>query len=478
MAVTRLVSCSSEDEIDDNSDSSDGSGPISITLGIGGSGRGGYASPMLQPLDLRGVTSELRALLPRPDLAGEGPVAEVRAIIAEVRAHGDAALREYSRRFDGVDIDEIRVPIDEIDRARATVAPELLAALTEARDSIDAFYRHRSPHLGPFVRNGIRVEALELPVDRAGVYVPGGRASYPSSVLMTAIPAKVAGVEGIALCVPPGLDGNLPAEVLAAADLAGIDEVYRVGGAQAIAALAYGTETVPRVDVVVGAGSRWVSLAKREVRGAVGMPASFAGPSEVVVIADETVPVDYVSIDLVVQAEHGPDGLAWLITWSEDVLKAVTESVTRLVAESPRRAEIESTLAAGGYAVLVDGPEQAMAVANEIAPEHLELCCERPESLVPLVRNAGAVFLGPFAPASLGDYIAGPSHVLPTFGSARFSSALGVEDFVRRVHVISADRAALRTVTPHIAAIAEAEGLSAHARSVTLRAEGDAREDR
>jgi len=271
--------------------------------------------------------------------------------------------------------------------------------------------------------------------------------------------------------VPPGPGGAVADEVLAAASLAGVDEVYRIGGAQAIAAMAYGTDSVARVDVIVGPGNRWVSLAKLEVRGDVGMPASFAGPSEVIVIADETVPADYVAIDLVVQAEHGPDGLAWLITWSEPVLNAVTDAVARFVEESPRRAEIEATLAGGGYGVLVDGPEAAMAVSNEIAPEHLELCCDNPQAMIPLVRNAGAVFLGPYAPASLGDYIAGPSHTLPTFGSARYASVLGVEDFLRRVHVISADRRALSRVAIHVAAIANAEGLGAHARSVTMRSE-------
>jgi len=298
-------------------------------------------------------------------------VEEVRAIVEDVKVRGDAALRECTARFDKVDIDEIRVPVTEIDAAPDRLQPALLGALTEAARSIELFHRHRAPNPGTFERNGIEVDLLELPVARAGVYVPGGRASYPSSVLMSAIPARVAGVEGIALCVPPAPDGSIPAEVLAAASLAGVDELYRIGGAQAIAAMAYGTETVARVDVIVGPGSRRVSLAKLEVRGAVGMPASFAGPSEVVVIADETVPVDYVAIDLVVQAEHGPDGLAWLITWSEPVLQAVTDAVTRFVEESPRRAEIEATLAGGGYAVLVDGPEAAMAVSNEIAPEHL-----------------------------------------------------------------------------------------------------------
>jgi histidinol dehydrogenase len=396
-------------------------------------------------------------------------VAEVRAIVEAVRSRGDAAVLEFTSRFDKVDLDEIRVPLAEIEAAPSRLEPGLLAALREAAESVEAFHRHRAAELSTYERNGITVELLELPVARAGVYVPGGLARYPSSVLMNAIPARVAGVEGIAVCVPPSPGGEIADEVLAAASLAGVDEVYRIGGAQAIAALAYGTETVRRVDVIVGPGNRFVSLAKVEVKGAVGMPSSFAGPSEVVVIADGSVPVDYVAIDLVVQAEHGPDGLAWLITWSEEVLEAVTAAVSRLVSESPRRAEIEATLDAGGYGVLVDGPEQAMAVSNEIAPEHLELCCKDPRALVGRVRNAGAVFLGPNTPASLGDYIAGPSHTLPTFGSARYSSVLGVEDFLRRVHVISADSSALGRVAPYVAAIANAEGLYAHAQSVLLR---------
>ena len=423
---------------------------------------------MLPVLDLRGCGAEVSGHLPRPDLAAEQPVAEVRAIIAEVRRGGDEALRRLSRRFDGVELGQIRVADATIAAAPARLAPELLAALEEARASVEAFHRHRSPAPGPYQRNGITIEALEIPVARAGVYVPGGRALYPSSVLMTAVPPKVAGVGRVVLCVPPGPGGDPPDEVLAAACLAGVDDVYRLGGAQAIAAMAYGTETIEPVDVVVGAGGRRVALAKAEVRGVVGVPASFAGPSEVVVVADETTPVAAAAIDVVVQAEHGPDGLAWLVTWSETALKAISDAVAGFVESAPRRAEIISTLAAGGHAVLVEGPEQAMAVANAIAPEHLELCCAEPERLVPLVRNAGAVFLGPYSPAALGDYLAGPSHVLPTFGSARFASVLGVEDFLRRVHVIRADRDALERAAPHVTAIARAEGLFAHAQSVQV----------
>jgi histidinol dehydrogenase len=225
------------------------------------------------------------------------------------------------------------------------------------------------------------------------------------------------------------------------------------------------------VDVIVGPGNVYVALAKREVAasGLVGTPAGFAGPSEVVVVADETTPVELAAIDVVVQAEHGPDGLAWLVTWSEEVAAAVTEAVARIVAESPRRADLEATLAGGGYAALVEGPEQALAVANAIAPEHLELMCDGPEDLLPLVRHAGAVFCGVSAPASVGDYVAGPSHVLPTNGSARFSSGLRVDDFVRHVHAVTLDESALARVAPHVATLAEAEGLPAHAQSVLLR---------
>ncbi len=289
---------------------------------------------------------------------------------------------------------------------------------------------------------------------------------------MTAVPARVAGVGEIALCVPPDREtGTVARATLAAAAIAGVDEVYALGGAQAIAAMAYGTDTIRAVDVIVGPGNIYVAIAKRELagEGLVGIPSAFAGPSEVVVIADDTTPVESAAIDVIVQAEHGPHGLAWLITWSEAAAGAIGAAVDRLVARAPRRDDIEATLAEGGYAVLVDGPVQAMEVSNAIAPEHLELMCADPDSLVPLVRHAGAVFCGPWAPASVGDYIAGPSHVLPTFGSARFGQALTVADFTRQVHVVSLDEAALGKVAPHVAALAEAEGLAAHAASVRIR---------
>ncbi|HVB05847.1 MAG TPA: histidinol dehydrogenase [Acidimicrobiales bacterium] len=424
---------------------------------------------MLRTLDLRGRDRTAPLDLPRPDLGAEGPVEQVRQILAEVRARGDEAIREYALSFDHVELDELRVEEAALDKALASISPELRAALEEARDAIAAFHRHRAPLPERYERGGIAVTHYELPVERAGVYAPGGRAKYPSSVLMTAVPAIVAGVGEVACCAPPGPDGDPPTELLAACALAGVHEVYRIGGAQAIAAMAYGTESVRKVDVIVGPGSKWVSIAQREVRGVVGVPAAFAGPSEVVVIADQATPAEWAAIDIIVQAEHGPDGLAWLITWSEEVAAQVTEAVARLVAASPRRAETESTLAAGGYAVIVDGPEEAMAVANEIAPEHLELLVADPAPLLERVRHAGVVFVGPLAPAAVGDYLAGPSHVLPTFATARFASVLGVEDFLRRVHAVEVTPEGIARVAGHVAAIANAEGLPAHAEAALLR---------
>jgi histidinol dehydrogenase len=424
---------------------------------------------VLRRLDLRGAGLDLRDRLPRPSQARDEPLAAVQEIIADVRARGDAALRELTQRFDGVMLDELRVPPGELDAARRRISTDLLLALETAHESIREYHRTQVTHEVVHGHDGIIVRDLRRPVDRAGLYVPGGRASYPSTVLMTAVPARVAGVPQVVLCVPPRHDGSVPDEVLAAASIAGVDEVYSVGGAQAIAAMAYGTESIRPVDVIVGPGNVYVALAKREVAGAVGIPSAFAGPSEVVVVADASAPVSFAAIDVILQAEHGPDGLAWLVTWDERVADAVSDEIARLVAESPRRADIEATLAEGGYAVVCDTPEQAMAVANLVAPEHLELMVDDPESLLPLVRHAGAVFCGPWSPASVGDYIAGPNHVLPTNGSARFSEALRVDDFVKHVHVVTLDEDALTRVAPHVVALAEAEGLAAHADSIRLR---------
>ena len=428
---------------------------------------------MLTRLDLRGCGTDVRGRLPRPGWDGEAPVDAVRTILADVRSRGDEAVRECTERFDRVSLDDLRVPAAEVGAALHAIPAPLREALEAAAASVEAYHRHQYEAwtATPHERDGIVVKEMRRPVDRAGCYVPGGRARYPSTVLMTAVPARVAGVPEVALCVPPQGDGTVPAVTLAAAAIAGVDEVYRIGGAQAVGAMAYGTESVRAVDVIVGPGNLFVAVAKREVlgEGVVGVPAGFAGPSEVVVVADATAPVDCAAIDVIVQAEHGPDGLAWLVTWSEQVADEVSAAVARLVEDAPRRADIEATLRTGGYAVVVDSPEAAVEVANLIAPEHLELMCEGADDLLALVRHAGVVFCGPWAPASVGDYVAGPSHVLPTYGSARYSSGLRVDDFLRTIHSVTLDAAALAKVAPHVAAIAEAEGLAAHARAVRLR---------
>ncbi|MGA3148109.1 MAG: histidinol dehydrogenase [Acidimicrobiales bacterium] len=428
----------------------------------------------LRRLDLRGFSGDRRALeraLPRPADVDDGGAGDVASILRQVREEGDAAVRRLTREFDGVDIDELRVPEEEIQAALRRVPTDLQDALDVAHDRILAYHAHESGDSSAedFESGGIEVRHLVRPVARAGCYAPGGRARYPSTVLMCAVPAQVAGVDEIVLCVPPGPEGRIDDATLAAAAVAGVGEVYRVGGAQAIGAMAYGTESIDAVDVIVGPGNRYVAEAKRQVSGVVGVASAFAGPSEVVVIAGPETPPELAAIDLVVQAEHGPDGLAWLLTWSEEVAEEVVAHVARMVSASPRRADLEATLDAGGFVVLVDDLEQACAVANIVAPEHLEILVDRAKSVLPLISSAGAVFLGPSSPASIGDYLAGPNHVLPTNRTARFASALRVDDFRRHIHAVTVSEKALEVLGPHVVTLAETEGLSAHAESIRLR---------
>jgi histidinol dehydrogenase len=426
-------------------------------------------TPVLNRIDLRGVTNPA-TVLPRPADGDGAPAETVQAIIDDVRAHGDEALVRLTEQFDGVRADQLRVDPDECRRALSSIDDQVRVALEVAAGNIAAFHRDQVRPTHRFEREGLVVEGRIVPVDRAGCYVPGGRGAYPSTVLMTAIPAREAGVSEVVLCVPPDrATGTVAAVTLAAAAIAGVDEVYAVGGAQAIAAMAYGTESIAPVDVIAGPGNMYVALAKRLVSGKVGIAAAFAGPSEIVVVADDTAPVDLVAIDLMVQAEHGPDGLSWLITWSEAVADAVDRQLAELVAVAPRRAEIDATMSSNGWCALVDGPDEAIAVANLIAPEHLQLMAARPQELALAVRNAGAVFCGPLSPASFGDYVAGPSHVLPTHGSARFGSALTVDDFTKQVHIVTVDAAGLEAFGPAVEVLAAAEGFEAHAESIRMR---------
>lgn len=428
---------------------------------------------MLKRLDLRGAGSNLRGRLPRPAAQLEPPVEEVRTLLDDVRERGDEALRDLTERFDGVRIDELRVRPDALTEALEAIPSELRDALEAAHHNITAYHQAQRRDETEHRNGGIRVRELQRPMDRAGCYVPSAAAPLVSTLLMTVVPARVAGVSEVAVVTAPRADGSIAPGILAAAAIAGVDEVYRVGGPAAIGALALGTKSIPPVDVIVGPGSARVAQAKREVAswGLVGVPGGFAGPSEVVVIADAGTPARWAAIDVVLQAEHGSGGLAWLVTWDEAVADAVTAAVAEIVATSSRRAQLEATLEEGGYAVLCDGAEQALAVSNAIAPEHLELLVEDPEALLPGVRHAGAVFCGSFAPASVGDYIAGPNHVLPTNGSARFAGALRVDDFLKHVHVVSLDGVALGRVADHVVTLATYEGLDAHADSIRWRTE-------
>jgi histidinol dehydrogenase len=426
----------------------------------------------LRELDLRGTPPPYDAVLPRPDPPGADVHEVVARILAEVRTEGDAAVIRSTASFDGVDVSSgLRVTPQEIKEAAERIDPELRAALETAFERIVAYHAHEGSPPGEHDHDGIAVSNLTRPVTRAGIYAPGGRARYPSTVLMCAAPARVAGVGTIVLCVPPAADGNVDDATLAAAAVAGVDEVYRIGGAQAIGALAYGTESMPAVDVVAGPGNAYVAEAKRQVSGVVGVASAFAGPSEIVVVAGPGARPEFAAIDLVVQAEHGPDGLAWLVTWDAELLEAVVAEVDRIVAASPRRADLEATLATAGIACLVDGPGEALAVANTVAPEHLQLMVRERDAaeLLEQVQSAGAVFVGDWSPASMGDYIAGPNHVLPTNRTARFASALRADDFRKHVHVVRVSPDALRTLGPKAVVLAETEGLPAHAESVRRR---------
>jgi len=426
----------------------------------------------LRVLDLRGTPPPFDAVLPRPPAPGADVHAAVASILAEVREDGDAAVVRLTAAFDEVDVSAgLRVAPEAIKEAADRVAPALRGALETAFDRIVAYHAHEGTPPGDHTDGGVTVTHLTRPVARAGLYAPGGRARYPSTVLMCAAPARVAGVGSLALCVPPGPDGQVDDATLCAALVTGVDEVYRVGGAQAIGAMAYGTAGIPAVDVIAGPGNAYVAEAKRQVSGVVGVASAFAGPSEVVVVAGPDAPPAFAAVDLAVQAEHGPDGLAWLVTWDPDLVEGVVTEVRRIVDASSRKAELESTLAAAGIACLVDGPEEAMAVANTIAPEHLELMVPEDAalSLLRSVQNAGAVFVGEWSPASMGDYIAGPNHVLPTNRTARFASALRADDFRKHVHAVRVTPDALRTLGPSVVTLAETEGLPAHADSVRVR---------
>lgn len=408
--------------------------------------------------------------LPHSGARDEETAGAVRAILADVRARGDAAVREHTRRFDGVDlgVEEWEVSGVKCQQAIERLPDALVTALEVAIARVRDFHRKQlQPGFLARDERGSAVGMRVVPLDRVGVYVPGGQASYPSTVIMSVVPAVVAGVGDIVMVTPPGGVGDA---VLAAAALAGVSRVFRVGGAQAVGALAYGTATVPRVDKIVGPGNRFVTEAKRQVVGDVGID-MLAGPTEVMVLADDTADVRHVAADLIAQSEHAEDACAWCVTTSARVAGALDAELERQLVRAPRRAIAERSLSTKGLLVVVPSRDALVHVANLRAPEHLELMVEDAWELLERVRHAGAVFVGRYAPEPVGDYLAGPSHVLPTGGTARYVSALGVYDFVKRISVISYSPEKLAADAPHIIALAEAEGLYGHAQAVRVRTE-------
>ena len=403
---------------------------------------------------------------------GANVEAAVEDIIAAVRARGDQAVLEFTQRFDGVRLEPMLVSRQEMEEAFASVEPEFLAVLEQAAQNIRAF--HAKQVRNSFViadRPGIVLGQKVTPIEKVGIYVPGGTAAYPSTVLMDTIPAKIAGCPRIVMVTPPGKDGKLNPAILAAAKIAGVDAVYKVGGAQAIAALAYGTETIPRVDKIVGPGNAFVAEAKKQVFGRVSID-MIAGPSEILVIADGKSDPAHVAADMLSQAEHDKLASAVLVTDSAALAEAVSAELERQLPRLSRQDIARASIDNCGKIIVADSLMDGIAIANEIAPEHLELMVDDPFAYLDAVKNAGSIFLGRSCPEALGDYFAGPNHTLPTSGTARFSSPLSVDDFVKKSQFTYYTADALSRAADSIARFAEKEGLQAHGKSVLIRREG------
>ncbi|PGZ11083.1 histidinol dehydrogenase [Bacillus cereus] len=420
--------------------------------------------------DFKEALSKIKLLRESANIIEETVQRNVREIVQNVRESKDEALSLYTKKFDGVEITNFRVSEQEIKQASMFVEHSFLEALQEAKKNIISYHeKQKRQSMFDCVSEGVIRGQLIRPLENVGVYVPGGTASYPSSVLMNVLPAKLAGVKKIVMVTPPR-KGGIDPHILAAANLAGVDEIYMVGGAQAIAALAYGTETIPRVDKIVGPGNLYVALAKREVYGIVNID-MIAGPSEIVVIADETGNAKYIAADLLSQAEHDERATAICITTNVQLAKEIEREIEKQLGTLPRSEIARESIKRNGAICIVPSLEEAFQLSNEIAPEHLELHIKEPMNALAYVKHAGSIFLGPYAPEPLGDYLAGPNHVLPTSGTARFFSPLSVDDFVKKSSFVSYTKEALKSVQHHIVELANKEGLHAHARAIQIRFE-------
>ena len=428
------------------------------------------AFPLRCVRDVQQAEAELQRLTRRTK-SGQQKEAQdrVESILTAVRERGDAALCEFTERFDGFRPDPVAVPQQQLEQAWKDLPDNLRDALELAHRRISEFHQRQRPQdIRMEGAHGEQLGRRWRPVQRAGLYVPGGRAAYPSTVLMNAVPARVAGVDQVVICSPAGADGQVNPVVLAAAYLAGVHTVMRLGGAQAIAAMAFGTESVPKVDVISGPGNIYVTLAKQAVYGQVGID-SLAGPSEVLVIADHTAKPEQVAADLLAQAEHDPLASSVLITTSHQLADVIGATISEQLETHPRRDICEASLRDWGLVVVCDDLETCAQLSDSFAPEHLELLVERPEALADRIKHAGAIFLGPWSPEAVGDYLAGPNHTLPTCAAARFSGALSVETFMRHSSMIQFNRAALEATASAVCELAESEGLHSHAESVRKR---------
>ena len=424
---------------------------------------------MIRILDFNALRPQ--DILNRDIRAEEDVSAAVDAILADVRQNGDAALRRYAEKFNGAALDRLEVTPDEWDAAVDSVDPDFLETLRQAADNIRAFHEKQVHDNFVLTRpDGVLMGQRYTPIEKVGICIPGSPVTFPSSVLMNAIPASIAGVTDIIMVTPPDKDGAISAEALAAARLAGVTRVFKMGGAQAVAALAYGTETVPRVDKIVGPGGVFVATAKRKVFGTVAID-MIAGPSEILVVEDGKSDPRWVAADLLSQAEHDVLSSAVLVTDSRPLAETVQAELEVQLAQLPREDVARQSIDTNGRIIVTDDLDKAVEAVNIIAPEHLELCVDEPFTLLGKVKNAGSIFLGRRASEALGDYFAGPNHTLPTSGTARFSSPLSVDDFVKKSSFLYYSEEALQKAAPRVADFAEREGLHAHARSVTIRAE-------
>lgn len=424
---------------------------------------------MMRILDFDSLSPE--EFLNRDIQAEEDVSAAVDEVIANVRKRGDAALRDYTRRFDGAELQDLWVSAEEFDAAREAVDPYFMETLREAAENIRRFHE-RQKHNDFLLadRPGVVMGQRWTPIEKVGVCVPRSPEAFPSTILMNAIPAQIAGVLDIVIVTPPRPDGSVSPEALMAAELAEVTEVFKIGGAQAVAALAYGTESLPRVDKIVGPGGVFVATAKRKVFGQVAID-MIAGPSEILVLADGKTNPQWAAADLLSQAEHDPLSSAVLVTDSRELAEAVQAEVEARLEALPRKEIARRSIEDNGKIIVTDSLDKALLAVNRIAPEHLELCVDDPFALLPRIKNAGSVFLGRFTPEALGDYFAGPNHTLPTSGTARFSSPLGMDDFMKRSSFLCYDQAALSACGDRVADFARREGLEGHARSAESRRE-------